>query len=550
MPTAGLTFRSGPAMVNFDRWGRLTSVVHDDRPDIDYLHGMVVDHLTLTIGDRNDGLEWALCEPQIRTDMDEVEFEYAVGHRLSLVIRHSFNAGWAIRMALSNVTAAPVVVSSAHWSFVLGPAVVGWGLAAGADASYSLHPQDGAGPVLGGVLRLGSARRAEDDGLDISPVRLRPGARFVVQWLWDWYPTPMAFGQDRHPDVPETTVQLVGEPVTLTLDPDVAVIVPRGVDVLEDQDQRDLVAHQPGRHLIDLHSARGQTTLALEWVAPVPECLAVATAVALSRPRTGAHVIKLSQIYEALVVQDALVRDAGGGAGVDDAEEAGEALDLFTARLDRNRVLEPVVARYLCGEYARTGDPDLLTAAADALLTQSSVQPGLGLAVAQVSLAAMLAGQPIEKLLGHAQSLLTAHTPPARTPHTATMAVGTQVAELAALVELAAVLLTPGFARSRSRPGGFDLVRSVASLGLHLGAGLRGHAVHPLPVDELSHLVAVFHLLPEHINASLEPIWGRTAHALARAAVPAVLAALMAGVEAPTGVGPAHGWLIALGGPQ
>jgi hypothetical protein len=63
--------------------------------------------------------------------------------------------------------------------------------------------------------------------------------------------------------------------------------------------------------------------------------------------------------------------------------------------------------------------------------------------------------------------------------------------------------------------------------------------VHPLPVAVLSHLVTVFQLLPDGLSARLGPVWGCSAHELARRAVPELLARLEG-----QPVDDAHAWLL------
>jgi hypothetical protein len=58
-------------------------------------------------------------------------------------------------------------------------------------------------------------------------------------------------------------------------------------------------------------------------------------------------------------------------------------------------------------------------------------------------------------------------------------------------------------------------------------------------VAELSHLIAVFQLLPDGVGAELDRLWGCSAHELALRARPELLARLE---RQPTS--DAHGWLL------
>jgi hypothetical protein len=84
-----------------------------------------------------------------------------------------------------------------------------------------------------------------------------------------------------------------------------------------------------------------------------------------------------------------------------------------------------------------------------------------------------------------------------------------------------------------------DVRQRIAALGLHLGAGLVAQAVAPVSTDELSHLIAVFQLLPEPLSASMSQQWGCSAHALAQRATPELLARLGQGRTSD-----AHAWLV------
>ena len=85
-----------------------------------------------------------------------------------------------------------------------------------------------------------------------------------------------------------------------------------------------------------------------------------------------------------------------------------------------------------------------------------------------------------------------------------------------------------------------DLPARIAALGGWLGAGLKGHPVRALPVDQLAHLAAILAGLSEEMSAGLRRQWRCTGHELGQWAEAAVLTRLG---DAP--IEPAHFWLAA-----
>lgn len=497
-------------------------MVHADQPDLNYLSGATVTNL------RVDGRPVGRVPPEVLADVDEVEFVYTYPGVLRLVVRHTFAAGWGIRMVFMSLSATPQTVDEAE--FLLRPqgGCVAWALAAGVRAMYSIAPATGTGAVLGGLLRLGSVERATDAGLELARFELEPQARYVVQTQWDWYATPRTFGQLGYPETPSSLCLFSGEAVQLEVDDDVAVLAPSDLETSQREGRLDVLSDISGTYPMELRSARGTTTFDLQWVEPVEELLRSLTDQALSGPRAASGVIKLAGVADALIVQHALAL-----ARIDDPDEAADALDLFTARLGGADPLSPLETAYLCREYDRNGDLDQLQLAADAVLCQSSIVPGLGIAATQLCVGLMVSGHPVGPVMSHLLQLIVGlEAGDEQLPSAAALS------PAAAALELIAVT-SAGPGASGAIKSTIEVAPRIAALGLHLGAGLKGRAISPLPVADLSHLIAVFGLLPDGLSAQLEDIWGCSAHALASRARPELVARL-AGLP----IGDAHAWLV------
>lgn len=543
MSTAGLTFSAGPTRVSCSRSGRVTSVRHESHPGRSYLAGATLGSL------RVDGVDLEPPLPEVLADVDEVEFVHTYPGRLRVVVRHAFAAGWGMRLLFSSLAERAQRIERAELRLDPPPGLVGWALPLGVTTAYSLLPDSGTGPLLGGVLRRGSADSATGHGLELTPFELPPGGRYVTQLQWDWYPSPRALGRERHPDAPSALFATAGESVVVRADEDVAVLVPSEVQATEAADHLELVADQPGPHHVELRSARGTTAFDLEWVAPLEAALAALVPQALAAPRSASGVVGLRGVSDALVVQHALALNL-----IDDVDEAGEALDLFTARIrgddpEAAPALSPVDAAYLCREYARLGDLDLLAPASRALLGSVGPAPGLGLAATQLCLGLIVSGRPVEPVLGQLMLLVAALAEDPEQESADRAEQGSsggpeqdradgRVRRLAAELELIAVTSGGPGASGVLAPRS-DVTRRIAALGTRLGAGLRGRAVVPLPVAELSHLLTVFSLLPDGLGSELSRVWGCSASALAAQAVPELLARLE---HQP--IGPAHAWLV------
>ncbi len=516
-----MIFDSGPARITCDRSGWVRSVVHRARPGVGYLEGAAIGTIVV------DGESLAPPEPEVQADVDEVEFVYTYPERLRLVVRHSFAAGWGIRFAFSSLGSEARLVERVELRLEPDPQSVAWALTLGVTGAYSVAPGDGTGPVLGGTLRRGSIASASATGLELSPFELRPDGRFVLQLHWDWYRTPLAFASERHGEAPSALFVTAGEVVLVRIDPDVAVVVSPELATNQSEDQLELVAATGGRFTVELRSARGTTAFDLEWVDPAEQVLMNLVPGLLSQPRTAAGVVKLLDVAQALVVQHAVARNR-----VDDHDAASEALDLFTARLGGAGPIGSLPAAYLCREFDRLGEADVLMEATGAVLAQHSPTPGLGLAATQLWLSLIVSGQPVTDVLRHLSRLVDelGQAPDGDSALT--------VESRAAAMELIAVTSAgPGAGGSIHRPE--DVVPRIAALGLHLGAGLKGRPVRPLPSADLSYLITVLQLLPDGLSSRLDRSWGRSAHALARAGVPELLSRLRG-----EPVTAAHAWLV------
>lgn len=519
-------FPCGPAFVEVSADGVVTGVAHRSRPGTSYLESAG------EVRARRAGRPVHWSAPVVDVDVDEVEVTRSDGP-LRLVVRHTFAAGWGLRVALSNLGEDVLDLDDALLTWRTPADRPVWAVAAGAAGSVAVLSPDGRGPVLGGVLRLGALTGVSAAGLHLGPVSLAPQGRYVVQWQWDFHPSPRAFDRGRHPDVPRRLDLLVDEVTILAASEDEALLA-QGLDQEAVRDGVELSAAAPGRYPVELRSARGVTSFALRVAEPLEAVLLRSATALLDRPRTAAGVVPLPDVDAALAVQRAL-----GSGLLAEAEVAEEALDLFTARLPEDAPADPRTLGHLCGEHARTGDPELLGRARQGVLAAAAPAPGLGLAATELCLALLLAGQPVAPVLEHLVGLAQEHAlPPAASPADAQ----------AALLELEVVTMArpagaggPVGSGRPDGPGGEDAVAArVAALGGWLGGGLKGRAAIPVPLDRLAHLATVLGLLPEPVSAALRGRWGCTAHELARRGRTEVLCRL----DGDASAGPALSWLV------
>ena len=527
---AGLSFRSGPALVELSAQGEVTAVRHEDGDS--YLDGAGA----VQVWTGGVAREWS--PPTLEVDADEVEVTRTSG-ALRVVVRHTFAAGWAIRLALTNTGPDELVLDDVRLGWRAAPGRPVTALAAGAAGSVAVLPADGAGPLLGAVLRLGVLDRVDADGLHLGRVVLAPQGRFVEQWHVGFQPGPGAFGRGLHPEVPVRLDLELGDAVSIATTEDEALVLGEGLVAEPVRGGTELTGWRAGTHEVELRSARGSTRYPLRVAEPWSEVLRASAAWVLDRPRTSSGVVPLSGPDQALVVQAALAAGV-----VEDDYEAEDALDLYGARLPEDGDRDARTIGWLCAEHDRVTDPEPLTWALRGVLGHRRPEPGLGLVATRVCLALVVAGRPVTPVVEHLRTLAReAERPPG----------AGGLGEQAALLELEVVTMArrPADppAAAGTRPSGVRTGASTwlpgavlprtAAVGDRLGGGLTGRPVPPLPLELLAHVAAVLTLLPEPVSAELAGRWGCSAHELGRRARAEVLARLEGPVP-----GPAHGWLV------
>lgn len=523
---AGSVFRWNGAEVVLDSAATVTSVGHRAGGKSAYL---------TSLGEvlvRTGGSTVGWSPPEVAIDVDEVEVVRRSGD-LRLVVRHSFAAGWGLRVTLSNAGTTALSLEDVLLSWQLPADRPAWAVAAGATGSFAVLPGDGSGPLLGAVLRLGSVQRADAAGLHVGPVVLEPRARYVEQWHLDFHTSPRAFERTIQSGVPRRLDITLDEVVTLTADEDAALVLDEGLHAETVRDRLELTASAAGRYRVESRSALGVTSYEVGVADLLSTTLDEAAATLIAGPRTRAGTLRLADVDAALVVQHALAR----GVEADDQFAAEDGLDLFGSRLPEEGPYDPRTIAFLCGEHIRTADPEPLAWATRGVLSTQRPEPGLGVAATRVCLARLLVGRPVAPIVDHLRALAAASsTLPSASPRR----------DQAALLELEVVTMP------RPAPTPAGVLARTAALGGWLGAGLRGRAVPPLPLDELAHLAAVLALLPEAGGGALTRRWGTGVHELARRAQTEVLVRL--GDErlddpAAHVVGPAHGWLVLAAAP-
>jgi hypothetical protein len=502
---------AGQLLIEADATGRLTSVAPRRHPDRAYL--ACVDIGTC----RRDGADLSWAARTVETDVDEIAVRVSAVD-LELTVRHGFSTGWTTRVLIVNTGSEGIVLDRV--SLVVEPAVAHQvsAQAAGSRLCWAVQPADGEGPVLAARLTAGAIDRVTAEALELGPLRLAVGQRYVTQLRWELFATPRSVvaGPGRDVLVDRTTYE-VGESVLLPADPDAALVSPPdvGVTVVDEAEQagREVYALEPGRYRVELRSAEGDVRLDLAWVRPPDEQIARWAAEVMAGPRTPAGIVALETLPDALVLQAAV-----GAGDVEDGEQAADALDRLTVRLIDDAVHEgvgtsdPLAVLYLLGEHGRTGDEDSLAAALDRqdlLLTDAGPPPpGLGLAVLRSVLAVGgTSGQPRLALLLHRAVECLERLPP-------TDDVADRSAELELLLAVAPLL-------PLGHPAGERLLTLVRRLGAALGGGLPGRLLVPPPAAETAHLVAVLRMLPERESAdpglvALTRSWGTAPSLLAQ----------------------------------
>lgn len=463
------SFASRAFRIDFDETGELVGVWHRKRPAQPYLRRLALDRLICD----NQPITWS--DDRTVIDADEVERTWTAVGVARVELRHSFAADWRMRLAVTNL-AATAWTGRVRLVLEPGEGFRSWGMSLVGESTYAVLPWTVDLPILAARSVHTPIDAAWAGGLQVSPVVVAPGDRFVA--AWDWWSTPHTGGlADRLPaDVPRRLTVVVGEEIWVRADPDTAVVAPPDVDTVDDQDHRVLSTAEPGRRRVEVRSARGSSVLDLSWV-PAPTDFLTATAERLLAEPPGRNgVVRLPDLVTALVVQR-----AARGPGLQAVTEAADALDLFTARMIHTTDDPALPVIFLSGEYDRTGDRDQLTEAAGRLAAARAVTPGLGSAVVRAGLAAVAAGR--------------RPTLPAVRPTSVDFA---PFAEAAAALEFQLAGASP----ARLLDDG-SIPNLLHRLGVELGAGLPGRGSSHLSVDDLGHGLAVLHLVPD----ALYPLW-------------------------------------------
>ncbi|GAA2099489.1 hypothetical protein GCM10009841_13450 [Microlunatus panaciterrae] len=503
MPAAGLTFRLPAGSVQFDPDGRLLRVAHDSRSDGGYLAPGFGPGSLVVDGQTQDWMRVGMV-----SDADELEVSYqATQTHLSLVIRHTVTTAWGVRLAITNLGSEPVSIERASLALRPSPGYLGWALTAGATAGYAVYPADGDGPLLAWTLQWGELARATTEGLELGPIDLPPRGRYIVQWLWDFHPTPARLGRGRLGVVPAPAVLTMGQPVEI-MDEDTALVTGGSLTVSTNEGVREVAAEEPGPYPIELRSGRGTTRFEVTWVRPMDQVLARAAEQVLAGPTSATGVTRLADAAAALLVQRALAEML-----VADPEPAADALELFSAGLLERGRCDPFEVALLCGEWTRTGDHDLVEVARSSLLSAEAVRPGLGLAATRLCVALMMAGRPVTEVLDRL-SLLR---------HTIGAVPSGRRANEDVLRDRLAELELIMVVQRNIEVVGDDVLRLVGCLGGYLGYGLPGQLTEPVGDDTLGYLVTILSLLPDEVGENFLDSWGVTPQALADRYRPVVL---------------------------
>ena len=467
------SFATRAFRVAFDDRG-LAAVTPTARPDRDYL-----DRLEIGALRRDDEAVVGDTEPPT-VDADEVEQRWLAPGVASIAVRHSFIAGWRTRVVLSNL-AGTDWTATLRFALRPGPGYQVWTLATGSASVLALLPLEPGVPILYARSGTSSVLVSEADdraALEIGPYHIGVDERLVLAWDWETARHPRELAADLSaalPALPRWPCVAVGDEIWLPADPDTALVVPDMVDATDLGDRQALVAAEPGRHRVELRSARGCTVLDLSWVVPLPDFLASAAERVLATPAGPAGVVPLPDLASALVIQR-----VGRTAGFPAAVAAADALDQFTARLDDAGPDPALRAIYLAGEYDRLGDPDLITRAVAVLAGLGRPIPGLGLAVLRTTVASVLADRP----------------PPAAPRLLPSESVA------AAEAELLLASRPPGLLATDPR-----VATLLHRLATEVCAGLPGRlpeqGPNRRPPEEIAHTLAVLRLVPD----ALGPWW-------------------------------------------
>jgi hypothetical protein len=514
-----MIFAAGAARITFDDAGSVVGVHHQNRPEHSYLlqTGAVSAHL--------DGKPVLWSGPEVQQDKDEMEVSWQLPGHIRLTVRHTFAAGWGMRLAFTNLSSTSLLLDQVVLSLRAAPDNSAWALAAGSEAAFSVHPAAGTGPVLGGVLKLGSVKRIDAVGVHLGRIQLVPEGRYILSWQWDWFANSRAFGRGRHSGVPPSLFLITEEPARITANSDTAVLAP-GLEVIDDEtdDTAELIAHSPGVYNVELRSSTGSVAYQVSAADPAEDVLAALADRLLGGSLTPAGVPRVDDAAAGLVLQHALTRGL-----VDQRDQATDALDRLVTRLSAKHQLEPLAIVYLAGQAVVTGEPDLLGTAAAGLLDCCDPAAGLGLALLRVRAASLVLGGSLGQVPDHMRDVVVALGVVEQ--ERADADPGVTLGRNLDALELLAVM-TPVPRVAPPEPG---VLARVARLGARLGGGLKGVPVEPVPLVRLAQLAVVFGLLPEQLEVTFRQRWLCSPGELARRAHTEVLNRCVSDIGASAG---------------
>ena len=500
MSTQELTFRPDDLEVAIGPAGFPVRVRCASRPGVDYLAAQHAPGELIM-----DGRVQRWEPVGLITDVDETEARYAVTDhpQLEYTVRNSFSGHWQQRHMLVNTSSSPVRIN--RWLCPVVPAdgCVGWAAAVGSDAFWSIQPADGGGPLLVAELAQGSVTElvgGDVPGLATGELLLPANRRVVLQWRIHTAADTAHISRARQPVLSGQTDLALNQSYEIA-DPDSAVVADDPVVVSTEDDAQVLSSGRPGRFPVELRSGRGTTRIDLAWVPPVEELITEMSRSWLDR-RTAAGVGVVPGPGAALGLQQAVV-----GRLADDLDDAEDALALHTERLLDANDLSIMNQAFLAQESVRTGDPEPLRRARDAVLATDRAVPGLGLAATRICLAELALGGSPAAVIGRLRELAAGHD--SGDLHQPDHQSDDHLVDTAAGLELITVT-GPSTAESTDRS-----VEAAMAVGAGLGSGLPGSRIGGLPPGAACYAAAVLDLLPDGLGAELERRWGISAHTLA-----------------------------------
>ncbi|QDP95881.1 hypothetical protein FOE78_08190 [Microlunatus elymi] len=470
------------------------------------------------------------------TDLDETEASYGVVDHpeLAYTVRDGFTGSWLQRHMLLNTSSSTVTVDDLVLRLQPAADQIGWALIAAGHTRWSVQSADGRGPLLVGDLTQGVLAGQVEDGFRTGRLVLPPGRRLVLQWRIELVPEIARMTSWHGPTTSLRTELPRGEPYEID-DPDVAVLASDPVLVETEGDSQLVTSDQPGRYPVELRSARGTTRLDLAWVPPADELITELSSRWLAADRSAAGIGVMPGGGAALGLQQAVI-----GRLSDDQSDAEDAVALHTARLlDKDR-LSIMDQAFLAQETVRTGDPEPLARARQAMLDIEEPLPGLGLAGTRLCLAELASGGDPGVLLARLHDV--AGSVDIDDP---TAAGEDHLRTVSAHLELITVT------GPATGAGTTALLPYARSLGAELGSGLPGRRIGALRASTQLYAAAVLDLLPEEIGPALTSVWGISPHALAEQTRTSALAATLwpdDGGPDQSELSDAIGWLV-LGGP-